>query len=331
MTSTNDAAPRSLALQRALDATLAFEPEYGSGLSNHLPMALGALHALGAGPDRLEAFARSYAVRLRLRAPRAAAAPGTGGWGCIEQLPALERGMAAALTGDGVDAALRSLLPRLLPGAAAAAFHGLIRVAYAVQAGHAGELAAALAYWAARYRELPADAAGGAPLPLGPWLAALARLPAPAPGGLIVDRMAAVAANPGFRDLGDRLALDEATLPGLSRFAACAWLATRSFTVLHLVTSGHALRLLRPWLPSQEAAARAYVRAYTAALVASGADVAAIDRSPRLAPALDWPEIARRACASDDDHAIKLVYSCRELADDDRDPVYQAVAALAVG
>ena len=53
-----------------------------------------------------------------------------------------------------------------LPGVAAAAFHGLIRTAHAVQSGHAGEVAAALAYWAWRWQPLaparvPAERSGG--------------------------------------------------------------------------------------------------------------------------------------------------------------------------
>ncbi len=65
--------------------------------------------------------------------------------------PALLDSMRALVERDGVDATLRTLLPDLLPGVAAAAFHGLIRTAHAVQSGHADEVAAALAYWAWRW------------------------------------------------------------------------------------------------------------------------------------------------------------------------------------
>ena len=72
---------------------------------------------------------------------------------------------AAALARDGRDAVLRAALPALLPGVAAAAFHGVIRTAHAVEAAHDGELAAALAYWAWRWQPL-APAPRGAALPV---------------------------------------------------------------------------------------------------------------------------------------------------------------------
>jgi hypothetical protein len=41
-----------------------FDCEYGGGLSNHLPMALWALHRLGADEARIDSFARGYSTRL---------------------------------------------------------------------------------------------------------------------------------------------------------------------------------------------------------------------------------------------------------------------------
>ena len=55
-------------LNELLDIGLRYAPEYQGALSNHLPMALGALHALGADGDRLHDFFDRYAPRLRLRA-----------------------------------------------------------------------------------------------------------------------------------------------------------------------------------------------------------------------------------------------------------------------
>ncbi|MFO1266190.1 MAG: questin oxidase family protein [Rubrivivax sp.] len=55
---------------------------------------------------------------------------------------------------DGASEALSQLLPGLMPGVGAAAFHGLIRTAAGVRAGHAGEVAQGLAHWAAWYLPL---------------------------------------------------------------------------------------------------------------------------------------------------------------------------------
>ena len=70
----------------------------------------------------------------------------------------VERGQA--IDGDGWPAVVATWVPRLMPALRTALFHGAIRTAHAVRAVDAvdtpprrGELARALGYWAARYRE----------------------------------------------------------------------------------------------------------------------------------------------------------------------------------
>ena len=142
-------------LHPLLTANLQFPPEYQDQLSNHLPMALHALSALGAPEARLRSFFDRYAQRFGdARAPQAAAA--ALDWRALRAQPAayaaLCASFAAMIDAIGVDATLRRTLPDLWPGVAAAAFHGLIRTAHAVQGGHPGELAHALAYWAWRWQ-----------------------------------------------------------------------------------------------------------------------------------------------------------------------------------
>ncbi len=124
--------------------------------------------------------------------------------------------------------------------------------------------------------------------------------------GLIFQAMQRAARQRGFDAVVQRLKTTEQTLPQLARGAAMAYAASGNFTVLHLVTSAHALRLLMPWIEDEAAALHAYWRAYAAAVCA--ADI-------RIAPPVpeqDWPALLERARASDDDHQIKLVYSCHE-------------------
>lgn len=123
-------------LQLLLGTQLQLPAEYQDQLTNHLPMALQALHSLGASPERMQAFYAAYAKRFHGMQARAAAQPATD-WrslrGQVAAYPALLASMHALVVRDGVDATLRSLLPDLLPGVAAAAFHGPIRTAHAVQ------------------------------------------------------------------------------------------------------------------------------------------------------------------------------------------------------
>lgn len=303
-------------LNELLDAGLRYAPEYRGGLSNHLPMALGALQGLGASEARLRRFFDTYVGRLSPAPGGAAPAqPWTEQLGRPEAYSALQAAMREAIRRDGRDATLRQVLPALWPGVGGAAFHGLIRTAYAVAAGHDGETAAALAYWACRHLPLGAcePVPPGSGLAPRAWLGQLADASAGAPagGGLIFERMRQAAARPAHAALACRLTIAPDTLRELSALAMDRYLASADFTVLHLVTSCHALRLLLPHADDPTAALRWYAQAYAAAFVASG-----VTLSPAPAPAEPpgWQAVTERAIASDNDHVIKLVYSCREEA-----------------
>ena len=69
-----DSAAAHRTLNRLLDAGLDRAPEYGPGFSTHLPMALQALHALGASAQRLEDFAQQHVAELQARSSPAPAA-----------------------------------------------------------------------------------------------------------------------------------------------------------------------------------------------------------------------------------------------------------------
>jgi len=142
-----------VSLAALLDDGVRFDAEYQGGLSNHLPMALLALQRLGAGPERLREFAATYQARLR-PAPAAEPWPPGDAWAARlgqSQAWAPYRDLFTQwLDHEPAAAVLRQALPVLMPGCGAAAFHGLIRTAAAVQAAHRRELADALAYWACR-------------------------------------------------------------------------------------------------------------------------------------------------------------------------------------
>ena len=145
--------------------------------------------------------------------------------------------------------------------------------------------------------------------------------------GLIFERMQQVATIDAFaRDAGT-LQVGAQTLQQLSAFAAERYLASRNFTVLHLLTSCHARRLLLPHAGDAHRALRWYTVAFGAGLVASGAD-------PLTPPAdvepLPWATLTQRAVAADDEHVIKLVYTCRGQAEAYADDLYRRVATVAV-
>ena len=297
-------------LRELLEAPACLPPEYGGGLSNHLPMALDALQKLGASGERLRAFYDSQAPRIEGDVDPAFAA--------------LAAEFRRQLDREGADAVLHRTLPRLLPGVAAAAFHGVIRTAHALRSGSRGELARGLAYWSWRHRVLDAPHRPVALLDLAEWSARLRAADEHLAGRMIAQRVALATQTPSYLALGAALAPQADPLRSLAGLAVEAYLHSRNFTVLHLVTGLHALRQLQPWLPPSPELQPVLVGAFTAAYLA--AQVQAVDARPSRR---DWPEVIAAAIASDNEHTIKLVHACREEFAHYGAPHYLAAAALA--
>lgn len=343
---------RRVLLHRLLDDSLQLGPEYESGMASHLPMALAALDGLGAHAEQMRSFYAHYARRLApTSAPSGApaspaAARETGGgaavdWrarrGRIDAFAVLRRGFADALARDGRDALLRDVLPALMDGSAGGAFHGPIRVAHAVECGHDGELAAALAYCAARWEPLPAPSrAEGAFTDPAAWLAAIdahQRRTAPgwrSPAPLISERMRHAARTAAWKALADALvpADDDvpALLAALARAAAARYAAPGNFTVLHMATASRAAQVLAPWLPNDAAAWKPLLHAVAAASIAARA----VPLRHDVSTGLSWADVRAAACASDDDHVIKLVHAMAMQQAIRPDPVWLAAARTAV-
>jgi hypothetical protein len=310
-------------LTSELDNSLRFDAEYGQRLSNHLPMLLVALHSLGASDTRLTQAARTYATQLHPM-PELQAWSAGDPWreplGQPAAWPRFRDLFTTWLHEEGADETLRQVLPALMPGCGAAAFHGLIRTAYAVKAGHRAELAHALAYWASRWLDLSAEA-GSAPngrttRPARPQNnpASLIKAAAAVPdvgastSDYIVERLHHAAWQPGFAAAISPLHLSDTTLPALARHAAQLYARTGSFTVLHLVTSAWALRTLLPFVEEPGPALASYWRAYAAA----AASVHTRLKTSAAPAPLPWPHIVQTALASDDEHVVKLVHACQE-------------------
>jgi hypothetical protein len=285
-----------------------FSTTYGTGFFNHLPMALLALERLGGDDARLRQFAAFYEKRLRLQTPGEPLP--NGDWrealGQRRYESALATKFADDLRTRGATALLRDVVPHLTSGLASEAFHGAIRVAYAVDSGDDVDVAGALASWVTGFSELPGVFAGKRFDAISDAFAAIAaddRFAAPIEGRSINGRIAKVNALPAFDAY--RSAIAEPTLPDLARTAARIFIATGDFIALHLVTGCHAVRLLQPFLlPS---ALDVLATAMLAAYVVIGRPP--ISREFAQSPP-DVASLAAQAVKSDDDHDLKFAYSC---------------------
>lgn len=323
----------SPALRTQLLHAAHWDAEYRGSLSNHLPMALTALARLGASDERLAEFARRYATRLHA-APPAEPWPAGQAWRALlgqpRAWPAYRALWREWIANEGAAEVLEQALPTLMQGAGAAAFHGPLRVAYALTANHADELADALAYWSCRWFACGAADGDGSNADTTAVLGALDLSAELKAAPLIAQQMAQAAAHPRFAPAMARWRVDaHITLPRLAMLAAERYAARAEFTTLHLVTSAHAVRVLLPWLAAQDRLTA--LRHYGGAAAAAWATLPRDQHgAPLQVSVLPWTEIVARAIASDDDHVIKLVDSCRELEASQGGAVWSRAASRGV-
>jgi len=290
-----------------------FSASYANGMANHLAMALVALDRLGASDDRLREFAAMYQQRLRAK-PEAEAKQAAK--------------FAAELQEKGREAFLRDAACRLTPGLASEAFHGLIRTAYAVDSGDDTDLPDAITSWVlgyeelGRFEELRWDKAVDAFTAINRD----DRFPRDLAGRSITGRIRKIIAIPAFDDY--RFGIRNLELGDVAKIAALLFLATGDFTILHLVTACHATRILRPYLAVDA------VSHLGVAMIAAYASIGRPDFDADLQPARDlpdWPSLAARTILSDDEHDLKLVYSCLQEEAEYGWGLHQMAASTRVG
>ncbi len=338
-------APDSDILDEGLHRIARTGPEFGGGLSNHAPMAAEALVRLGR-PDAVRPWLDEYLRRLD-EAPLPAARISTQTWrdalGDRRRVADWEVYFRAELDSLAWQDVLARWWPRLLPGVAAAATHGVIRTSHAARSlaaaptpERAGELARGLAYWAASYLELPGIPGTAGTLDLTTAVSALPVASAPPATWLITAGLTAgLATQPGFpaaiaalRPPGD-VAADLRDLAGEFTRIFLAYGRKRPIALLHAVTAPVAARSVLPLLPA--AVARPTYDALWqvgAALYAVYAGGVPREPLPSAAPPAA-ADVTDRAVAVGDEHAIKLTEACLRLHAESPDPMFLHAAARA--
>jgi hypothetical protein len=321
------------ALDEALRVLQRREPAARGGLSSHASMVAETLCELGEPVRALARVQDDTSTSIELPGPREAITETTwrAALGRTPDTSSWERNVArfgdwtaffaAQLADHPWRGVLTRWLPRLLPGAAAAATHGAIRTAHAVRAlerretpPRVAELARGLAYWAASYQELPASREH-APIATR-YDEALRHVPRwsdthdEPPRGNIVAALDAAATLEG---LDRAVSLVDAPSDPDEAFAeivvagAGAYLrhGTRHHTIafVHAVTGPCALWRLLPYVPAphvDEAVGRAWQ------LLAAIHAAYARREDPEPAQPSDVMSGEELVAAARDDHAIKL-------------------------
>ncbi|MHB8462791.1 MAG: hypothetical protein ACYDA1_09100, partial [Vulcanimicrobiaceae bacterium] len=118
--------------------------ESGFTLSDHLPMGVSALAAMGASNERVRKWAQVYARKHALHEADASEREHREQW-------------SSRFLQHGREKVLRKHLGRLMRGVGAAAFHPAIRTAYALERDDDEDLITALASWERDYLEIVPD------------------------------------------------------------------------------------------------------------------------------------------------------------------------------
>jgi hypothetical protein len=335
-------------LDEGLSRLAATGPEYRGGLSNHGPMAAEALVRLGRA-DAVEPWLDGYLKRLD-GPPRPADRITDATWrdalGQLNRVADWEVYLRAELAQEPWRDVLARWWPRLLPGVAAAATHGVIRTSHAARslaaAGEAGdaerrdELARGLAYWAASYLELPGASPTGGQLDLPAALDGLPSAGTASERGLITEELKTkLPAMTGFGDAVAALRSPADPAADLRELAATftrvflGYGRTRPIALLHAVTAPVAARSVLPLLPAGLA------RPTYDALWQVGAALYAVYTpgvTPEPLPAgpgSSRDDVTEMAVAAGDEHAIKLTEACLRLHAETPDPVFLHAAARA--
>jgi hypothetical protein len=317
-------------LLASLDRLRGSGAEFGGFLANHGPMAADAMIRLGGG-ERTAAWIEQYRVELD-RAPRIGTSVTSENWrdhlGRIDRLGDWDGFFVRQLAEQPWQAVLSTWWPRLLPGVAASATHGVIRTAHAVRnlVEHddsepllVEELGAGLAYWAARHQTLPGDPALRGSLTVDEAVMRLPRLDptvlseGPGIGGRLQSLFR-------LRGLSDALEgwgpehVDETALDQLVACTARVLLSRRDAQIAycHAVTAPAAIRMILPVLPADQrrksiAAAWQVAAAIISSFDSAWSPVEPVDADERID---DRERLAIAAVEHGDEHVIKLTEAC---------------------
>jgi hypothetical protein len=212
--------------------------------------------------------------------------------------------------------------PRLLPGIVAGATHGAIRVGHAVHALLTGpadppavtELAHGLAFWAARWRPVPAATAAAGRLDAASALAAVPRIGDQ--NGPVAARLGQLPGLPGWTGAlaglraprtpdEVRAALRDLVAAGTLQYLAHGHASP--VLLVHVATAPNAVLRTLPALPTGrwESSLNA-VWAASAAIVSAYAPAHPVDRAAHPAEPADPGEVFDAAVRHRDEHVIKF-------------------------
>ncbi|MQR02678.1 questin oxidase family protein [Glaciimonas soli] len=332
-------------LQQLLTANKNFALN-AKGTTNHCPMALCALASLGASSERLQEFFTMWQQQFAITVPTSfehAIKVNRDNWhshlGNPAAFSALSTYFEQWISDSEVDAVLVDFFKRIPFAPASGAFHGVIRLGYGLEAEHPGEIAAGLAALVCQH--LPINISLEQPVSavsVQDGLSALSRgmQGFVFKGDWIVTRLLAAAADSRFNALLLAPSYNGDLLSDMARAAIALYWQSNDFIALHIVTGLYATRRIFEHLPK-------YVGnqllpdlwlGFCVAYASIGAPPLTLKHVMPISEndSAAWSHLHALAITSDNDHVIKMVYTCWREAQhaSPPSPLYFAAAARLV-
>ncbi len=311
-----------------------FSAEYHQGFSNHASMALIALHELGADEEKLNTFFDEYksvlepkpATKIKITDDNYHDILGKNGVISDYTEFFLEK-----LPGKNRDEILREYLNELTLGIPTAAFHPIIRMAYGLIINNNTEIMIGLAYLASQYHPLSKKLnTNSGEKNISQILETITQQNKPHileyEQGFLTGRLQLAVNNYDIDDRCNQLKVTENTLADIAHHIANLYLLKPNILTLHLVTGCHALRKLLPYFSEQCLPLKTLLHAFIAAfIIEQKPDLTTNDVDESSLPS--WNIIIENSLHQQDEHIIKLTFSCYEESQYYRDSIYQIIAA----
>jgi questin oxidase-like protein len=337
-------------LDDALEAIASAGPELENGQSNHAPMAMEALCAMGRG-DAVYPWLDHYRKQMTawpMRRERISRETADAALGRLDRVADWRAFFENELHDAPWSDVVRQWAARLMPGFCAAAMHGVLRTGHAARAltlretqPRLLELAAGLAYWAATYQVLPTDLSANA-MRLSPWEAVL-RVPLVPPdkrrfAGSITSSLEALDEFPPFAPVIATVDWSGELRDAVSRLTetfALVYLANArdvltTIVFIHGVTSTAIVRQILPHLDRDAGSLLMRYAWQSGCALYSTFGVQPPTAVELESPSDSYEALVDTAISTGDEHAIKFTSACM-LEDSLRpSPAYRSAVRHAV-
>jgi hypothetical protein len=269
-----------------------YSPYYGPGYTNHLPMTLYALYALGCSEIFLNEFSGKYIEDTDLVSLNEVSGIDRNVEGCLGQRDkygAYVTHFEEKRKTESIDYLIRDTLNSLSLGIGSVLFHSLIRLSYAVTSKNDDEIIRGLAYFSSSYEAVQEEVRVIPSCIIRP------------------EFMRFISERKGYFHLGGEPEEKEAVILD----ALCdLYIATGSFIVLHTITGFEALHTLKSYFEDYNKAIDTYTESVLKALLR------VTDNDYRkivIDKAMTFEEMKKEICLYGNSHTVKLLYSADKL------------------